>query len=117
MEHTLRIAAELQRRRSLLIAGLILLGPLTYGFWLAPVLSALAIVVGHLGLPSDRNEMEMHRRLRVFLLGLALRATGVAGLLAAVALTAKKGAARKRQRSGGIQRGKAAADRENKAGV
>jgi MFS family permease len=37
----------------LLIAGLIIRGPLAYGFWLAAALSALAIVVGHLGLPSD----------------------------------------------------------------
>ncbi|MBV8336041.1 MAG: hypothetical protein JO358_11525 [Alphaproteobacteria bacterium] len=37
----------------LLIAGLIARGPFVYGFWLAAALSALAIVVGHLGLPSD----------------------------------------------------------------
>jgi MFS family permease len=37
----------------LLIAGLILRGPLAYGFWLAAALSALAIVVGHIGLPSE----------------------------------------------------------------
>ncbi|MBV8523572.1 MAG: MFS transporter [Acetobacteraceae bacterium] len=37
----------------LLIAGLIARGPLAYGLWLAAALSALAIVVGHLGLPSD----------------------------------------------------------------
>ena len=34
----------------LLLAGLLLLGPLAYGFWLSAVLSALAIVVGHFGL-------------------------------------------------------------------
>ena len=39
----------------LLIAGLILRGPLAYGFWLAAALSALAIVVGHLGLPSGER--------------------------------------------------------------
>jgi MFS family permease len=44
----------------LLLAGLILLGPLAYGFWVAAVLSALAIVVGHLGLPSDKRDMGMH---------------------------------------------------------
>ena len=37
----------------LLIAGVIVRGPLACGFWLAAALSALAIVVGHLGLPSD----------------------------------------------------------------
>jgi MFS family permease len=43
----------------LLLAGLILSGPLAYGFWLAAVLSVLAIVVGHLGLPSNRHDMEI----------------------------------------------------------
>jgi MFS family permease len=37
----------------LLLAGLLLLGPLAYGFWLAAILSALAIALGHLGLPSN----------------------------------------------------------------
>ena len=37
----------------LLIAGLIAQGPLAYGFWVAAALSALAILVGHFGLPSD----------------------------------------------------------------
>ena len=37
----------------LLIAGLIVRGPLAYGFWLAAALSAIAIVVGHIGLPSE----------------------------------------------------------------
>jgi MFS family permease len=37
----------------LLIAGLILRVQLAYGFWLAAVLSALAIVVGRIGLPSE----------------------------------------------------------------
>jgi MFS family permease len=43
----------------LLIAGLIVSGPLTYGFWLAAALSALAIVVGHLGLPSESRPRGM----------------------------------------------------------
>jgi len=53
-----RMAPEFQRHRQLaglLIAGLILRGPLAYGFWLAAALSAIAIVVGHLGLPSERR--------------------------------------------------------------
>lgn len=37
----------------LLLTGLILRGPLAYGFWLAAALSALAIFIGHLGLPSE----------------------------------------------------------------
>jgi MFS family permease len=36
----------------LLLAGLIARGPLAYGFWLAAALSALALVVGQIGLPS-----------------------------------------------------------------
>ena len=36
----------------LLISGLIAQGPLAYGFWVAAALSALAILVGHFGLPS-----------------------------------------------------------------
>jgi MFS family permease len=39
----------------LLIAGLIAQGPLDYGFWVAAGLSALAILVGHFGLPSDKQ--------------------------------------------------------------
>jgi MFS family permease len=37
----------------LLLAGLLLAGPLAYGFWLSAALSAVAIAVGHLGLPSN----------------------------------------------------------------
>jgi MFS family permease len=42
----------------LLLAALLLSSPLAYGFWLAAVLSALAIVLGHLGLPSDSHDRE-----------------------------------------------------------
>jgi MFS family permease len=37
----------------LLLAGLIARGPLADGFWLAAVLSAVALVVGRIGLPAD----------------------------------------------------------------
>ncbi len=43
----------------LLIAGLIAQGPLAYGFWVAAGLSALAILVGHFGLPSDKQRHRM----------------------------------------------------------
>jgi hypothetical protein len=77
---------------------------------------ALATTVGvGLFVAAGRAAQQFGSRF-VFLLGLALRGTGVAGALGYGGAD-RESAARKRQRWGGIQRGKAAADRENKAGI